>query len=142
MEKNTKATVSFVIALIALLILLFWPTMKLAAVMFAISTIAAIVAIVLGFQSNKIAKENEGKGKGLATAGIIIGFIAAIWGLLALVGVFALSNVNVSSEVLCPDTTKVSNCVNNQDGTATCKYMNSIDLTCTTDKLVETQYNN
>jgi len=54
--------------------------------------VAAILAIVFGFVSMNQIKRSGENGRGLATAGVVLGFLGILGGLLVVVGVAAVNN--------------------------------------------------
>lgn len=103
-NKKNLAIASLILSILSLILSLILPTSSLttAKIYVIILILVSIVAIVLGF----ISKNDT---KGLATAGIVVGFVA-----------FALSILNLSGLFIIE---KVNDCVDNNDGTSTCTYM-------------------
>lgn len=141
MSKNNKLSVlSLVIALISVIATLIIPENNLIIIGAPVCIIIAIVSIVLGFKGKKQIIDSNEKGKGLALAGIIIGFITIIWAGLGLIGILAIKNINFTDEALCPMDNLVKDCIDNKDGTSTCKYMEQLEIPCSTDKLKNSQF--
>lgn len=105
MMKNKKnlGIASLVLSIVSLIPLLLSPAdLTTAEIIVVVALLLAIVSVVLGFIAKKDAK-------GLSIAGIVIGIISAILLCFALVGFSAYKNAQ--------------DCVDNGDGTATCKVM-------------------
>ena len=51
-----------------------------------------------------------------------------------------MRDINYNDSVLCPMDNVVKDCIDNGDGTSTCKYVNQLEIPCSTDKLKESQF--
>lgn len=138
-KNNVSSMLSLVIALISLIAVIFFPE-NLVIVGASICIIIAVISIVLGFVGRKQIKSSNEKGKGLALAGIIIGFVTVIWSGLGIFGFLAMQDINFNDSSLCPMDNYVKDCVDNGDGTSTCKYMEQLEIPCSTDKLKDSQF--
>ena len=76
-ETSTKATASLVLGICGLLVL---------------PLVCSVLALVFGYQARgEIARSNGAlRGEGNATAGIVLGWIGTIFGILAIVAIIAL----------------------------------------------------
>ena len=137
-KYNIMSLISFIIVIVVILLLFILPAG------FEISgcitfIVLSIISIVFGFIGKSQVKKNNQKGKVLSLLGIIFGFIIVVLSGLALFGFLALQDINYSDAYLCPNDNYVEDCIDNKDGTSTCKYMDTLELKCTTDKLKDSQ---
>ena len=103
------------------------------------------IAIVLSVLSNKELKKLEdggkGKGKGQATAGLVLGIVNIALVVLGALGLYMISDIEIASKAYCPkEMNMVNQCVDNGDGTATCMYMDAIEMNCYNEVLDESQF--
>ena len=140
MKNNTMSILSLVLSIVSLAISFVWPDVNTVTIMCTICLLFAIAGIIMGFMGRKQIKTSNEKGKGLALAGIIIGFISAIFNGMAIFGSIAMKNIDYNDMSLCTMDNVTKDCVDNGDGTSTCKYMNSYEIPCSTDKLKESQF--
>lgn len=141
MKKNNLMTIlSFVASILGLIIALIWPDGDTAVMGISISIVIAIIGIVLGFVGKKKIKTTHEKGKGLALAGIILGFVNIIWCGLVLLSLIVTQDINYNDATICTMDNMTKNCIDNGDGTSTCRYNDVYDVPCSTDKLKDTQF--
>lgn len=139
-KNNLMAILSLVASILAFAVTFIWPDGNTVVLGTSIAIIAAIIGIVLGFIGKKQIKTTNEKGKGLAIAGIVIGFIAVIFSGVTLFGFFAIQDINYNDASLCTMDNMTKDCTDNGDGTSTCRYMDAYDILCSTDKLKDTQF--
>ena len=141
MKKNNLMTIlSFVASILGLIIALIWPDGDTAIMGVSIATVIGIIGVVLGFVGKKKIKTTQEKGKGFALAGIIIGFIDIVWCGLAIFSFIAIQDINYNDATICTMDNMTKNCIDNGDGTSTCRYSDVYDVPCSTDKLKDTQF--
>jgi len=140
-KNNLMAILSLTFALVAILILIFAPQ-SVAVIGCIVGFLLEVAAIVLGFIGNSQAKKKNEKGKGMAIAGIIIGFIMSFVFFLALLG-FVLINkfddVEFTDKLYCTQETIVNQCVDDGNGISNCKFSGFYDIKCTTSNLKSSQ---
>lgn len=129
-----KATISMVLGIVGAVLSLFVSGVIGFALIFALG-VAAIVFSVLY-------KKEAKKGNGKATAGLVLGIINIAIVLLGILGIYMITNIDIASQAYCPkEMNMVSDCVDNGDGkTATCMYMETMEMQCYTESLDESQY--
>ncbi len=99
-KKKTLAILSLVLSILSIFPFLFAGSSNIL-ILSIIGLFFAIVGVILGFIAFK-------EAKGLSLAGIIIGIICIIILVLGISGLYLIQNLE--------------NCVDNNDGTATCTY--------------------
>lgn len=104
-----------------------------------IGTLVAIAGVVIGIISLVQISKNNQSGKAKAIIGIVIGVICGfLLGTTYLSKIMFFDDPELSYEFcITPD---VKDCVDNNDGTATCKYFNEADIICKTEHLKPEQY--
>ena len=134
--NNKLAVASLVLAVLAALVMVFWPddTANTGCLLMVVCGIAAVVCAIVSYSQIKKSKE---EGKGMATAGLIIGIIMALLGLMVVFMFEAIKDVSFNDQVYCK---QVTNCVDNGNGTSTCLFMDQLEMPCTTEYLTETQF--
>ena len=101
-NKRKMAIASIVLSVVSLPPFVIAPEkIEVAQLFIVICVLIAIVGAILGYISKK-------DGKGLSIAGIVVGIISCILLIISLIGFLLFS--------------KVSDCVDNGDDTATCQY--------------------
>lgn len=141
MNKNAK--ISMILGIVGGVLSLFMPMATVSAVILLAIGVAAIIFYVLAKKELKKLKDGgKGKGKGQATAGLVLGIISVVMGLMVFLLFYIFSDPEISSTIYCPlEMGLASDCVDNGDGkTATCQYMGSVDMQCNIDVLDESQY--
>lgn len=139
-KTNSLAVVSFVISLCAIIFMLVWPDGDGVILASSLGSVAAITGTVIGFVAKKKIKISGEKGNGIALAGIIIGIISAIFGIMSFLGFIAMQDINYNDANLCPMDNLTKDCIDNGDGSSTCRYMDVYDVPCSTDKLKGSQF--
>lgn len=136
---NNKAKYSLIAGIVGLIIAFFAIGVFMFAIVFALG-VAAIVLSVLA--KKELKKAGKGKGQGQATAGLVLGIITIGFVLLGVIGLIALSDVDITSQMYCPkEMEMVEDCKIDEDGiTATCMYMDTMEIKCYVDVLDESQY--
>ena len=97
---------------------------------------AAITGIVGVIQ---IGKDETQKGKGMAITGTVLGIIGVFYFGLGYVGIKMLDDPEFAKQ-FCVKEDLVTDCVKNEDDTATCLYAKSVDITCKVEDLKDTQF--
>ena len=133
--NNKLAVASLVLAVLAALIMFFWPDDNI--IGYALIAVCAIAAIVCGAVGKSQIKKSKEEGKGMATAGIIMGIVLVILIVMSYIGLQAIKDVSFNDQVYCK---QVSSCVDNGDGTSTCLFMDELEMPCTTEYLTEAQF--
>jgi len=136
-KNNIISIVSLVAVIIALAVLIIWPDGDTIILGCGIIILISIVAIVCGFIGRSQIKKTNEKGKGLALTAIILGFIVCIFSAYTMLIFSAIKDVNFNDTTLCP---KVSNCVDNGDGTSTCDFQDIYEIPCSTENLTSEQF--
>jgi len=137
-KNNMLATTSLILSIISFIIFLVWPNSN-AIIGLSLVIILGLTSIITGFIGKKQIKINNEKGDKLALTGIILGFIASIVSLLAVIGFAFMENPELS-ESICMMEQYTNNCVDNQDGTSTCTYAETAEVICSTKILKENQF--
>ena len=132
-SMKNKAVIPFTLALVALIGMLFLPE-SLINVRCIASIVISVVALVLAIIYKKQADK-----KGMITASIVIAIICIVFNLLALLGYAVMNNPDMA-KTLCVNHALVKDCVSNNDGTSTCLYAGSTELTCNDEDLSDSQY--
>lgn len=102
MNKKTCAILSLVLAILPVIVLFLNVSLSTLKTITLIAIVVEIAAIVLGFVSKK-------EAKGMAIAGIIIGFLVIVLFAFELIGIKGM--------------TEAKNCVDQGNGTAICEFM-------------------
>ncbi len=135
--NNKLAVASLVLVTVAVLIMLFWPDVDTVSIACALIGLCGVAAVVCGEVGKSQIKKSKEEGKGMATAGLIIGIIMAILGLMIVFMFEAIKDISFNDQVYCK---QVTNCVDNGNGTSTCLFMDELEMPCTTEYLTETQF--
>ena len=128
-----KKKLSLILAIVSLIISLLCPS-NYAFIGLTIAIALAVAAIVL----NKMSVKENTDGKNSKSSTVIAIISIAIAG-LSMIAVIAMNNDKLRNSIFCSNESMVKECVNNNDGTSTCKYM-SESIKCTTEKLKESQF--
>ncbi len=128
-----KTTLALVLSLVGVAIMLFCPA-NLGLIGMPLMVVLGIAALVV----NKMAKKENENGKN-SLAVTIISVVLIVLGSIATLGYVVLNNQTYLDNAICPNEAVIKDCVNNNDGTATCNYAGS-EIKCSTDSLKETQY--
>lgn len=145
MKKNKMVIVATVLVVLGI-IANFLPAslveghMDLYGLAFIILGFGAGITGIIGRKQAK--KANEG-GVKLALFPIIAGFLIGGFGILSLLsGMLLKSDVMQNPEFTASFCTQefTTDCVDNGDGTASCKYQNSYDVKCKKENLRDSQY--
>ena len=125
-EKNNRnAIISFVIAIVALLCM-FYPDQKTVSVAFAAMVFLGLTSTILGFMAKREIAKTPQKGKGYATAGVVIGIIMIVFGIFGFLGLELLKNEDLVNQNICPLLTE---CVEKDETHYTCDYYGT-PITC------------
>ena len=138
-KNNLYAIISLVSSIVGLLVYSFFIySLKLQTLMI-IGFIIMVCAILLGFIGKSQIAKNEGEKKGMAIAGIVIGFLGAFF---YLSGILTASNLDDPEITMgfCIQSEIVSNCVDNGDDTAKCTLLKKNEVICKTEYLKEEQF--
>ncbi len=135
--NNKLAVASLVLVTVAVLIMLFWPDVDTVSIACALIGLCGVAAVVCGAVGKSQIKKSKEEGKGMAIAGIIMGVILAIMGVMSYAGFQVIKDVAFNDQVYCK---QVSSCVDNGDGTSTCLFMDQLEMPCTTEYLTEAQF--
>jgi hypothetical protein len=143
MEKknNIFAILSLSLALgnIAIYILLYSVGLNLGIVSI-INAVVCITAGVFGIVArNQINKDQTQKGKGMAIAGMIIGFLIGAYFLLIAFTVMNFGNPEITKK-LCEEERLTTSCERTEQSTTKCLYGYNTEITCYTDILKDGQY--
>ena len=134
--KNKLAIVSLVLAVIAL-ILGFIPTdAAIVGLLYFVSLIGAFVLSIVAL--SQIKKKNQ-DGKIFAVLGLvgsILVFVISI--ILGVAQIGNMSEQEKNDALFCP---YASECVDNGDGSSSCKYVDGKTISCTTKELKQDQFN-
>ena len=133
--NNKLAVASLVLAIVAALIMFFWPNAD--TIAYVLIVVCGVAAVVCGIIGNSQIKKSKEEGKGFATAGIIMGIVLVILIVMSYIGLQAIKDVSFNDQVYCK---QVSSCVDNGDGTSTCLFMDELEMPCTTEYLTEAQF--
>lgn len=138
---NKNAMISMIVGIVASVLSFILPMNSIAGVVLLVTGAVAIVFSVLAKRELKKTKK-AGKGKGQATAGMILGIINVVIGLMAFLVLYIINNLETASLVYCNQPTIVSECStpSDDDGISSCKYMGELDIKCKKEVLDEEQY--
>ena len=117
--KNNKTKIGFIIAIISILVFMFYPDQNTVLFGASISCLLGIVASVFGFLAKKELKEQKETKTGYATASIVIGIIIAVLSLIGIAGTIMLNDEELVNKQICPLAT---DCVIKDENTYTCNY--------------------
>lgn len=122
-EKRTNnLAITAVVLLVVNIVLLFCPEINGVPTTYIIvgMLVISIVQIVLSSIAKKqIAKDESQKGMGMAKTALVLGIFAAVFLSISLFGLYILNNDTMRNDYICPQATE---CVDNGDGTSTCKF--------------------
>ena len=137
-KKNLMSIISLITVIIALILFVFWPDNSDTAILgLSIIILISVGAVVCGFIGKSQIKKTNEKGKGLALTAIILGFIIIIWSAYSIFIYNAIKDINFNDSTICP---KVSDCVDNGDGTSACTFQKVSDVPCSTENLTSEQF--
>ena len=140
---NKYAMISMIVGIIASVLSFILPMNNIAAIiLLVLGAVAIVFSVIAKKELKKMKKAGEGKGKGQATAGLVLGIVNVVLALMAFLVVFANNDPEIASQVYCVDPNMVSECSTPSDdnGISTCKYMGSAEIKCKKDVLSEEQY--
>lgn len=143
-DINQKALYSMIVGITASVLSFILPMNYLSGVIILVLGVVALVIYSLAKpELKKMKNEGKGKGKGQATAGLVLGVLNVVMGLMVFLVIYAINEPEIASQVYCVDTDLVSNCTTPSDdnGIVTCSYMGSVDIKCKKESLKEEQYN-
>ena len=130
-KNNLKAVIAFVLAIIGLLIFLFYPDEKTVNIALIAMAVLGIAAAILGFMAKSELKKQPQKGKGLATASVVIGIIIAVLSIFGFLGLKMMNDPKIVNETLCPLST---DCVQKDENNYTCNYFGNV-INCDKDHI-------
>lgn len=140
-KKNNKNPMLFwsIECISLLLLILFFIIVDLSNVMMIIIPaiiicFLAVLSLIFGFKAVK-----ESKKQSMFYFGIFLDFLIVIITIFFTFTAMVSHNVLTKGEKLCTEDT-VSHCVDNNDGTSTCRYMGYHKITCKKNDLKENQY--
>lgn len=129
MEKKTNTLAIVALVLLIVNVALLWVPSDLIEptyVIVGMVVLAIIQTIIAGIAKKQIrANENE-KGMGMAKTCFVLGILAAVFFSISLFGLYIINNDEMRNNYICPQAT---NCVDNGDGTSTCKFSGD-DIIC------------
>ncbi len=129
MEKKTNTLAIVALVLLIVNVALLWVPSDLIEptyVIVGMVVLAIIQTIIAGVAKKQIrANENE-KGMGMAKTCFVLGILAAVFFSISLFGLYIINNDEMRNNYICPQAT---NCVDNGDGTSTCKFSGD-DIIC------------
>ena len=131
---NKKLIIVTVLVLVAVLLVLFCPSIGLMIPFSIISILLCIGSLVL----NQIVRKDLGEKKGFSTLLNIFSILVLLFCLVELLGSILMTNPDMN-EPICQREDMVSDCVDNEKGVSTCKYMKSVDIPCNNDVLEDNQ---
>lgn len=131
---NKKLIIVTVLVLVAVLLVLFCPSIGLMIPFSIISILLCIGSLVL----NQIVRKDLGEKKGFSTLLNIFSILVLLFCLVELLGSILMTNPDMN-EPICQREDMVSDCVDNGKGVSTCKYMKSVDIPCNNDVLEDNQ---
>ena len=138
---NNKAKYSMILGIVGAVISLFFSGVIAFIIILGLGIAAIVLSVLANKELKKLKNGGKGKGKGQATAGLVLGIVNIAMVVLGALGMYMISDVEIASMAYCPnEMNMVKDCVDNNDGTATCLYMNTIELKCYTDVLDESQF--
>lgn len=140
---NKNAMISMIVGIIASVLSFVLPMENIAgAVLLVLGAVAIVFSVLAKKELKKMKNAGEGKGKGQATAGMVLGIVNAVLGLMVFLVVFAINDPEIASQVYCIEPEMVSECSTPSDdnGISTCKYMGTVEIKCKKDVLSEEQY--
>ena len=136
--KNKKALASMIIGIITAVLILLAPVNN---TYIIVVGLIGIIPIILSTIAKNEIKSGEGKGKGEAHAGLILGIATISFAIIYILAMKMISDVEIASMAYCPNKNQVSSCKYNDDGeTSTCLFMEQLVLTCKNSVLTEEQY--
>lgn len=128
-EKKTNNLAIVALVLMIINIALMWVPSDFINPMYVIIgmvVIAIVQAVVARVAKKQIANNDKEKGMGMAKTCLILGILGAVFFSISLMGLYILDNDEMRNAYICPQAT---NCVDNNDGTSTCKY-STYDIIC------------
>lgn len=138
MKKYNKLSIISLIMLIMPIIVVIVTPDKYTIPAYIVIILILVITIVLGFISKFKIKKEQSRGKVLSLIAIIVGFIMLFYAGLSLAGFMAMNNIDFNDAVICNQDKMVKDCIDNGDGTSTCKY-EGIDIPCSTNLLKDNQ---
>ncbi len=143
MEKrnNNLATASLCFALgnIILFIILANVQMDLKLILLICLLVCASAFITGIVGVTQINKDETQKGKGMAITGIVLGALGIFFFGLGYLGMNMLNNPEITKQ-FCTDEQLVTECVKDDEKTATCLYANTNEIKCYIEDLKESQF--
>lgn len=138
---NQNAKISMILGIVGAVLSLFVSGVVAFALIFGLGVAAIVFSVLAKKELNKLKDGGKGKGKGQATAGLVLGIVNVVIVVLAVLGIYMIMNIDIASQAYCPvEMNMVNQCVDNGNETATCMYMDSIEMNCYTKSLDESQY--
>ena len=139
---NKNAMVSMIVGIVGAILSLFLPMEYISGFIIVSSGVVSVIFYNLASKELKKLKDGGvGKGKGQATAGLVLGIINIVMGLMVFLAIYALNDIEIASAIYCPDSTMVRDCTFSDDELSTCKYSGVLDIKCKNEVLEDEQYN-
>lgn len=122
-KTNKLAIISLVIMIVNIAFLFFPETEKVPTnyIIVGMLVLAIIQIVVSSMAKKEISKDETQKGMGMAKTAFVFGLFAAVFLSVSLLGLYMLNNDEMRNTYICPQAT---DCVDNEDGTSTCKFSN------------------
>lgn len=138
---ENKSKYSLVAGIIGIILSLFAIGPFMFFCVFAFGVAAIILGILSRRELNAITNKTKTKEKKQAKIGIILGIITVVIVVLGVLGLMMLNDVEITSKMYCPkEMGMVSDCkINEDEKTATCLYMESLEIQCYKDVLDPSQ---
>lgn len=141
-KKNIYSIISFVSAMILLILNFFWPVNFGLKLGFIIMSILALVALVFGVIGKNNSSKIKDDKKWLYRIGVFIAILFGLLDLSTLLVLYKIEDIKVADEVACTNIKHTKDCVKETEEIASCKFVDSIDIKCSVDKLTEEQFKN
>lgn len=129
MEQKTNRLTIVALVLLIVNVLLLWVPNDLVEptyVIIGMVVLAIVQTIVAGIAKKQIRANGNEKGMGMAKTCFVLGILSAVFFSISLFGLYILANDEMRNNFICPQAT---NCVDNGDGTSTCKFSGN-DIIC------------
>lgn len=138
---NKKAQTSMILGIVGAVLSFFGSGVLAFAANFGLAIAAIVFSVLAKKELKTLSDGGKGRGKGQATAGLVLGIVNIAIVLLGVLGIYMITNIEIASQAYCPkEMGMVDQCVDNGDGTATCMYMETLETNCYTDVLDESQF--
>jgi len=137
LNKNTIIALILIISGIGLYFI--WPDINTGDIISFICAVLFLIAVI--FSSIALCQKLK-KGKVLTIISLIISILLMIYSVVSGLSFMILKDINITDEVYCTQTELIYDCIDNNDGTSTCKAkdLEGMNIPCSTDKLKEIQF--